>query len=87
MKKKPVIYIEDTCTKFTPAINPKLKGTLFDGAYAHYLQKVSGGMTHERAIEMTLGRLDNAFVPVKIQANGQTLLVPNNSEAFPIQQV
>lgn len=67
--------------------NPKLKGTLFDGAYAHYLQKVSGGMTHERAIEMTLGRLDNAFVPVEIEANGQTLLVPNNSEAFPIQQV
>lgn len=67
--------------------NPKLKGTLYDSAYAHYLDKVAGGMTHERAIELTLGRLDKAFVPVEIDANGQTLLVPNNSEAFPIQQV
>ncbi len=67
--------------------NPALFGTLYDGAYAHFVAKVAGGMEPTRAMNMTMQRLDNAYVPVKIEANGQTLLVPNNSEAFPINEI
>lgn len=82
-------FSENFNNKYFEALrsNPALYGTLYDGAYGHFLAKVAGGMEPERAMNMTMSKLDTAFVPVEIDANGQTLLVPNNSEAFPIDEV
>ena len=76
-------------SKYADALrsNPALLNTLYDGAYAHFLSKMAGGMTPERAINMTISKLDSAYIPVPIEANGQTLLVPNNNEAFPIDEI
>lgn len=62
--------------------NPKLYASLRDATYAHFLANLGGeggGMDSTLAIANALSNMGNAYVVITLDANGQSLLIPNTT--------
>ena len=75
-------------TKYADALksNPKLLNSLYSATYSHFLKDLQV-MSPENAIKNSINKMETAYTTISIDGNGQTLLVPNDPVAFPVEEI